>query len=221
MFNDRQDAGRQLARRLRDLHPSDPVVLALPRGGVVVGAAVAAGLECPLDVLVVCKLGAPHQPELAIGAVTDDESPQRILNQDLIRRLGVDDRYVEREMAGQLEEVRRRQAIYRRGQAAVPIAGRTVIVVDDGIATGATVRAGLIGLRTASSHVVLAVPVAPPEATQRLGGEVDELICLETPAAFMAVGAFYLDFRQVTDEEVVALLAEATRRSRRAGNEGT
>lgn len=218
MFNDRQDAGRQLARRLRDLHPSDPVVLALPRGGVVVGAAVAAGLECPLDVLVVCKLGAPHQPELAIGAVTDDESPQRILNQDLIRRLGVDDRYVEREMAAQLEEVRRRQAIYRRGQAAVPIAGRTVIVVDDGIATGATVRAGLIGLRTASSHVVLAVPVAPPEATQRLGGEVDELICLETPAAFMAVGAFYLDFRQVTDEEVVALLEEAARRDK--GTEG-
>ncbi len=104
----------------------------------------------------------------------------------------------------------------------MPIAGRTVIVVDDGIATGATVRAGLIGLRqTASSRVVLAVPVAPPEATQRLGGEVDELICLGTPAAFMAGGAFYLDFRQVTDEEVVALLEEATRRSRRAGNEAT
>ncbi len=222
MFNDRQDAGRQLAQRLRDLHPPDPVVLALPRGGVVVGAEVAAGLECPLDVLVVRKLGAPHQPELAIGAVTDDGSPQRILNEDLIRRLGVDDRYVEREIAGQLEEVRRRQALYRRGQAAVPIAGRTVIVVDDGIATGATVRAGLIGLRqTASSRVVLAVPVAPPEATQRLGGEVDDLICLETPASFMAVGAFYLDFRQVTDEEVVALLEEATRRARRAGNEAT
>jgi putative phosphoribosyl transferase len=164
-------------------------------------------------VLVVRKLGAPHQPELAIGAVTDDESPQQILNEDLIRRLGVDDDYLEREIASQLEEVRRRQALYRRGRAAVPIAGRTVIVVDDGIATGATVRAGLIGLRqTAARPVVLAVPVAPPEATQRLGCEVDELVCLETPASFMAVGAFYLDFRQVTDEEVVALLEEATKR---------
>ncbi len=183
------------------------MVFGLPRGGVVVAAEVAEALRSPLDVLVVRKLGAPHQPELAIGAVTDGDQPQRILNGELIRRLSVDQAYLDSEIAAQLDEVRRRQWLFRRGRPALPIRGRTVVVVDDGIATGATVRAGIICLRRSEPrHLILAVPVAPPETVESLRGEVDELICLHTPASFKAVGAFYVDFRQTSDEEVVALL---------------
>ncbi len=185
----------------------DPVVFGLPRGGVVVAAEVAEALRSPLDVLVVRKLGAPHQPELAIGAVTDGDQPQRILNEALIRRLAVDQSYIDAQIAAQLDEVRRRQRLYRRDRPPVPVRGRTVIVVDDGIATGATVRAGIAGLRRSEPrHLVLAVPVAPPETVESLRGEVDELVCLYTPAMFTAVGTLYLDFRQTSDEEVVALL---------------
>lgn len=207
MFKHRQDAGRQLAERLMHRRGQDPVVFGLPRGGVVVAAEVAEALGSPLDVLVVRKLGAPHQPELAIGAVTDGDQPQQILNEVLIRRLAVDQSYIDAQIAAQLDEVRWRQRLYRRGRPPVGVRGRTVIVVDDGIATGATVRAGIAGLRRSEPrHLVLAVPVAPPETVESLRGEVDELVCLHTPASFTAVGAFYLDFRQTSDEEVVALL---------------
>src|SRR5437870_4859195 len=164
MFRDRQDAGRRLAQRLEHLKPQHPIVLGLPRGGVVVAAEVARALDAPLDVLIVRKLGAPHQPELAIGAVTDGEQPQTVLNRDLIDALAVSQDYLQREIDEQLEEIRRRQEYYRHGRAAVPIANHAVIVIDDGIATGATVRAGLTALRQMHPvYLVLAVPVAPPE----------------------------------------------------------
>ena len=210
MFENRVQAGRQLAARLqhlRDEPPTDVVVLGLPRGGVVVAAEIAAGLPAPLDVLVVRKLRAPRQPELAIGAVADGEHPHRFLNDRVIARLGVEDEYLQREIAMQLDELRRRQALYRRGRPAIPLTGRTLVVADDGIATGATVRAGIKALRRAApERIVLAVPVGPRESVRSLASDVDELICLETPSEFISVGEFYGDFRQTTDAEVIAAL---------------
>lgn len=207
MFENRQEAGRQLGQRLLHLIEERPVVLGLPRGGVVVAAEVALALGAPLDVLVVRKLGAPHQPELAIGAVTNGDQPQRILNDRVIALVGVSDEYLQTETAAQLDEVRRRQALYRGGRSAVTIGERTVIVVDDGIATGATVRAGIRSLRQIKvKQIVLAVPVAPPQTAELLRAEVDELVCLATPHTFAAVGAFYQDFSQTTDAAVIAAL---------------
>ncbi len=189
------------------------MVLGLPRGGVIVAAQIAEALTAPLDVLVVRKLGAPLQPELAIGAVTDGDQPQQIFNDELINRLAVSREYLNREIECQLAEVRRRQALYRGGRPAVKILRQTVIVADDGIATGATVRAGIQALRgNGAARIVLAVPVAPLQAAQSLRQEVDELLCLQTPASFTAVGAFYGDFRQVTDEEVIDTLQKAAER---------
>ena len=207
MFENRQEAGRQLGQRLLHLIDERPVVLGLPRGGVVVAAEVALALDAPLDVLVVRKLGAPHQPELAIGAVTNGDQPQRILNDRVIALVGVSEEYLQTETAAQLDEVQRRQALYRGGRSAITTAGRTVIVVDDGIATGATVRAGIRSLRqTNVKQIVLAVPVSPPQTAELLRAEVDELVCLATPHTFAAVGAFYQDFRQTTDAAVIAAL---------------
>jgi putative phosphoribosyl transferase len=187
--------------------------LALPRGGVAVGYEVARALRAPLDVIVVRKLGAPEQPELGIGAVVDGEHPQLVLNEDVVRALEVSGDYLKREMAEQLREVRRRQESYRGGHPPVPIAGHTAIVVDDGIATGGSVRAAVRGLRGAGpQRLVLAVPVAPPEIIDVLRGEADDLICLSTPLFFRAVGQFYEDFTQLTDADVVRLLEAARQR---------
>jgi putative phosphoribosyl transferase len=216
MFVNREEAGQQLAERLghlKDRHPEGVVVLGLPRGGVVVAARIADALGAPLDVLVVRKLGAPGQPELALGAVTDGDRPQQIFNDRVIRTLGVGRDYLDQEIERQLQEVRRRQELYRGGRPGEALEGRCAVVVDDGIATGATVRAGIQALRrSAVASIVLAVPVAPPETAAALAGEVDELICLDTPGGFMAVGAFYADFSQTTDEEVIALLEAAAQR---------
>jgi putative phosphoribosyl transferase len=207
MFANREEAGRRLAGLLMHLRGSAPVVLGLPRGGVVVAAQVARALEAPLDVLVVRKIPAPEQPELALGAVTDGEQPRLVLNHQIVAALRVSQEDLDRAVAEQLEEVRRRQRLYRDGRPAPPLEGRAVIVVDDGIATGATVAAGLEALRHARpARLVLAVPVGPPEAIAALRSKVDELHCLEAPAHFAAVGAFYRDFRQTADAEVVALL---------------
>jgi len=214
VFENRAQAGRQLAARLehvRDDPATDVVVLGLPPGGVMVAAEIAACLRAPLDVLVVRKLRAPRQPELAIGAVADGEHPQRILNDRVIASLGVEDEYLQRETAIQFDELRRRQASYRRGRPASPLTGRTLVVVDDGIATGATVRAGIKALRErAPASIVLAVPVGPADAVRSLSEDVDELICLETPSVFTAVGEFYEDFRQTTDAQVIAALERLT-----------
>jgi putative phosphoribosyl transferase len=210
-FADRRDAGRRLAAELARRNLPDPVVLALPRGGVPVGYEVARALGAPLDIVVVRKLGAPGQPELGIGAVSDGDHPLSVLNQDVMSSLVVPQDYLDREVAAQLAEIRRRQAAYRGGRAALPVAGHTAIVVDDGLATGGTMRAALRSVRRAGpARLVLAVPVAPPSALATLAGEVDETVCLATPELFGAVGYFYRDFTQTTDEEVVRLLASVT-----------
>jgi len=212
LFKDRRDAGRQLVARLRRYEHESPAVLALPRGGVPVGYEIATALGAPLDIIVVRKLGAPGQPELGIGAVVDGEHPEGVLNDEVVQLLGVSDEYLRHEVGRQLEEIRRRQAAYRGGHEAAPIADRTAILVDDGLATGASMRAAVRGVRRARPRrVVLAVPVAPTDTVASFRGEVDDVVCLSTPELFGAVGNFYQDFSQTTDAEVVELLAAARR----------
>ncbi len=210
MFKNRRDAGRKLAAPLLVYRDQHPVVLALPRGGVPVAYEIACALDAPLDIIVVRKLGAPGQPELGIGAVVDGDHPQRVFNEDLLRLLHVSDDYLNREVALELQEIRRRQERYRGGRPPVAVADRTAIVVDDGIATGASMRAALRGVRRSRPRrLVLAVPIAPPDTIAALRPEVDDLVCLSTPAFFQAVGQFYDEFTQTTDEEVIRLLEAA------------
>ena len=217
LFGDRADAGRQLATRLLRYKDERPVVLGLPRGGVPVAYEIACALDAPLDVIMVRKLGAPDQPELGIGAIVDGDHPQRVLNEDVLHLLHVSRQYIELEVARQLDEIHRRQALLRSGRPRVDLADRTVIVVDDGVATGGTVRAALRGVRRANPRrIVLAIGVAPPETIQVLRTEVDDLVCIATPAVFGAVGQFYRDFRQVSDGEVIALLGRAADHAARA-----
>jgi putative phosphoribosyl transferase len=212
MFADRRDAGRRLGRRLADLGLADPLVLALPRGGVSIGLEVAQALGAPLDVVLVRKIGAPWHKELAAGAVVDGERPELVLNDDVIRGYGIDGAYLEAEKQRQLAEIERRRKLYLGGRQRPGIAGRTAIVVDDGIATGATVRAALHAVRRAGPQaLVLAVPVASPEVLDRLAPDADRVVCLHPDPDLMAVGQYYRDFRQVEDEEVVAMLEEAAR----------
>jgi putative phosphoribosyl transferase len=215
MYRDRRDAGQQLAVRLFHYRTEHPVVLALPRGGVPVGFEIALALDAPLDIVVVRKLGAPGEPELAIGAVTDGDRPQSVLNRDVMWARRVSDEYLRREVAVEVHEIQRRQECYRRGHPAEPIDGRTAIVVDDGMATGASMRAALRGVRRKHpKHLVLAVPVAPPETVEALRAKVDDLVCLFTPTFFHAVGQFYADFGQTRDEEVIRLLDIVRQRER-------
>jgi putative phosphoribosyl transferase len=188
------------------------VVLALPRGGVPVAFQVSQELGAPLDVVLVRKIGAPGQPELGLGAVVDGDNPQVVLNDELVELVRPSRRYLESEEKHQLEEIERRRAVYRPGRAPIPLQGRTVIVVDDGIATGGTMKAVLQALaKIGTKRIVLAVPVAPPETLGELAQLVDEVVCLMTPQPFYAVGAFYRDFTQTTDEEVIALLSRAAK----------
>ncbi|MDR7587078.1 MAG: phosphoribosyltransferase [Armatimonadota bacterium] len=205
IFRDRREAGAQLAEALQSCRDRRPVVLAVPRGGVVVGYQVAVALDAPLDVVVPRKLRAPFNPELAIGAVAHDGSVY--LDEGLVRTLGVPDDYLRQEIAYQTEEIRRRMHAYRGERPLPDVAGATAIVVDDGVATGATMIAALRAVRALGPReLVAAVPVAPPETVERLRREADQVVCLHTPALFYAVGQFYEDFSQTTDEEVVALL---------------
>ena len=209
VYINREAAGRMLARRLMSYAHSDVVVLGIPRGGVPVAKEVADALDAPLDIIVVRKLGAPGQPELGIGAVVDGDHPRTIFNQDIVEHLGISDEYIEAEVARQLKEVKRREAAYRGGRPKIPIAGKTVIVVDDGIATGSSVRAALRGVRRQKPRrLILAIPVAPAESIETLQSDADEIVCLETPEDFFAVGQFYRDFRQVSDEQVKAILTK-------------
>ena len=207
IFADRAEAGERLGEALRHLAGSDPVVLAIPRGGVIVGEAVARTLDAPLDVVVPRKIGAPGNPELAIGAVAPGI---RVLDQRMLGALGVSDAYLDREIAAQEAEIERRQTAYRQGRPPQRVEGRTAIVVDDGVATGSTSVAALRWARgQGAEQVVLAVPVAPPQSLDRLGAEVDELVVLETPRPFFAVGEWYRDFGQTSDAEVVDALARS------------
>jgi putative phosphoribosyl transferase len=207
IFADRADAGEQLAKALLDHATGDSVVLAIPRGGVIVGGAVARALGAPLDVVVPRKIGAPGNPELGIGAIAPGV---RVLDPRLIRTLRVTPQYLEREIAAQEREIERRERAYRRGRPPVEVKGKVAIVVDDGIATGSTAAAALRWARAqGASKVILAVPVAPMQALRRLAGEADEIVVLATPDPFMAVGEWYRRFDQTSDDEVVAALAQA------------
>ena len=207
IFRDRR---RRLAAVLAPYSESRPVVLALPRGGVPVGFEVAKALAAPLDVLLVRKIGAPGHEELGLGAVVDGHDPQLVLNEDLVRAVAPPAGYIESEERRQLAEIERRRQHYVGDRSPIAVEGRTVIVVDDGIATGATVKAALRGLaRNRPARLVLAVPVAPADSLEELSAECDELVCLATPDPFYAVGPHYRNFRQTEDAEVVRLLDEA------------
>jgi putative phosphoribosyl transferase len=204
-FRDRADAGRQLAWRLQQYRTEAPVVVGLPRGGVPVAAEVARALESPLDVLVVRKLGCPWQPELAMGAVGEDGA--MVLNPALIAGIGLAPQDLAEVVRTERGELERRLARYRGTRPAVPVQGRTVIVVDDGLATGATARAAIRVLRQRGARrIVLAVTVAPPQTVTALGDVADEVVALETPRAFLAIGQCYDDFGQTSDQEVTRLL---------------
>ena len=210
VFADRRDAGRRLAAALRGYARENPLVLALPRGGVPVGYEVARELGAPLDLVFVRKIGAPAQPELGLGAVVDGDDPQLVVNEDVVREVRPPPGYVEAEARRQLAEIERRRQLYRGGRLPEPVANRTVIVVDDGIATGGTVRAVLRALaRLGPRRLVLAVPVAPRDSIRSLRAEADEVVCLATPEPFYAVGAHYDDFAQTEDRDVIELLAMA------------
>ena len=206
-FRDRMAAGHALAALLEEYaHRDDTIVLALPRGGVPVAREIALALQAPLDVLVVRKLGVPWQPEFAAGAIAP--GGVLVLNHQAEAEIPGLKRLLEPVLAQERRELARREAAYRRGRQALDVAGRTVILVDDGIATGATIEAAAVALHAMNARsIVIAVPVAPPEATRRLARHADRIVCLEQPADFMAVGQYYEEFPQLTDAEVVRLLA--------------
>jgi putative phosphoribosyl transferase len=209
-FRDRADAGRQLVPRLMIYAGQNPVVLALPRGGVPVAFEVAQALRAPLDLIFVRKIGAPGHAEYGLGAVVDGAHPQVVLNEEALSLLNVPPGYIEEETQRQLKEIERRRQHYLAGRQPVDVAGRIAIVVDDGIATGGTVRAALKGLsRARPARLILAVPVAPRDTIERLKAEADEVICLMTPEPFYAVGEHFDDFSQTSDREVTTLLDEA------------
>ena len=209
-FADRRDAGRQLADKLRGLDLVDPVVIALPRGGVPVAFEVAAALRAPLDVLVARKLGAPFQPELGVGAMAEDGVP--LFHAATLSWLGLSVENMAGTVAQETKELARRVKLYRGNATRLPVTGRTAIVVDDGLATGATARAALRALRREQpAELVLAVPVGPPDAHRLIANDADCVVLVAAPARLSSVGQWYDDFTQTSDEEVLALLAEARR----------
>ncbi len=212
MFQDRAEAGRRLLAALPPLKGAETVVVALPRGGVPVAEPIAEALGAPLDVVLVRKVGVPGHRELALAAVTDGDDPVLSVNEAVARHAGLD-RAAIRELAQpQLDEIARRRETWFAGREAIEVKGKTVIVVDDGIATGATMRASLRALRARDpARIVLAVPVAPADTLEDLEGLADTVLCLETPQPFIAVGAHYQSFGQVPDAEVGVALARSGR----------
>ncbi len=207
VFHDRTDAGRQLARALLKYKGQHPVILALPRGGVPVAAEVASVLDAPLDLVLVRKIGVPNQPELAMGAVTDGKVPAVVRNNDIIELCGISDQSFDSVCRDELAEIERRRQRYIGDRPRAEVEGKVAIIVDDGIATGATTLAAIKAVRSRKPReLVLAVPVAPFDSIKRLHSEVDAIVCLDTPRDLGAIGYFYEDFRQVDDEKVIATL---------------
>lgn len=211
IFTDRLAGGRSLAERLMHLRNKDVVVVGLPRGGVPVAAVVAKALNAPLDVILVRKLGVPSQPELAMGAIGEDDV--RVLNDEVVQLTGITGDEIARVEARERGELERRVARFRSGRELVPLTNRVVVIVDDGVATGSTARAACAVVRArGASHIVLAVPVAPPGWEQDLAGVADEYVCVATPSGFSSVGQFYSNFTQVTDDDVVDCLDQAIKK---------
>jgi putative phosphoribosyl transferase len=206
-FKDRSDAGRKLAKALAAYKDQCPVILALPRGGVPVAAEVAAALHAPLDLILVRKIGLPIQPELAMGAVVDGGAPIIVRNEDVIRWEGIDETEFKAICDSELVEIERRRQRYLGSRERSDVAGRIAIVIDDGIATGATIRAALRATRMRNpKKLVLAVPVAPTDNLVALRSDADEVVCLEDYEFFGAIGGYYANFNQVADEEVIKML---------------
>ena len=206
-FRDRREAGRRLAERLSGLRASSPLVLGLPRGGVPVASEVAKALRAPLDILVVRKLGVPFQPELGMGAVGEDGV--RVLNADVLRQARVTESQLAQVEARERAEVEERAARLRGGRPAIPLQARTVVIVDDGLATGGTARAAVrVARERGAARVILAVPVAPPETVAALRRDADDVVAVETPEPFFAIGGWYSDFSPTSDDEVIALLTQ-------------
>ncbi len=207
-FADRTEAGCKLAKELAGYKGQNAVVLALPRGGVPVAAQVAEALKAPMDLILVRKIGVPMQPELAMGAVVDGASPLIVRNEDVIQLAGIEEADFKRVCDGELAEIERRRKLYLGGRKRIEVAGRVAIVIDDGIATGATTRAALRATRTRKpKKLILAVPVAPTDSLAAMRSEVDEVVCLEDYESFGAIGFYYSDFHQTSDQEVIDTLA--------------
>lgn len=205
VFRDRKQAGQTLAGALKHFRGQDVIVLAIPRGGVVVGSEVARFLGAPLDIIVTRKIGAPGQPEYAVGAVTPEG--EAILDELAVKTLGIESEYIEKEAARQAAEVRDRMRRFRGENPSPLLRGKTVVIVDDGIATGSTVLAAVRSVRRQSAKsVIVAAPVGPADSVAKLSQEADDVVCLETPEPFFAIGDFYSDFEQVEDDEVKRIL---------------
>lgn len=214
VFKNRREAGRLLAQVVAQRQFPDPVIIALPRGGVPVAIEVANMLKAPLDLVLVRKLGAPMQPELAVGAVVDGASQEIVLNDEIVDETGTSEDYIRSETARQLGIIEERRKLWIEGRDQVPVTGKTAIVVDDGIATGATIRAALHALRRQSPRrLVVATPIAAPETCRALRADADEIITIVEPRKLGAIGLYYRDFSQVGDGEVTAMLQEFDKQS--------
>ncbi|MDG4906069.1 phosphoribosyltransferase [Mesorhizobium sp. WSM4898] len=210
MFRDRQDAGQKLGASLELLQLKDPIVLALPRGGVPVAAEVAKALHAPLDLVIVRKVGAPGNPELAVAAIVDGEPPDVVLNREIVEAYSLGDSALRVLIAQERPELERRRAAYRGRELPLSVAGKTVIVVDDGAATGTTMKVAIRALKRRSPRkIIVALPVAPPETVDELAQEADLTICLNQPARFRALGYYYGNFPQLSDDEVIDMLTLA------------
>ncbi len=211
LFKDRQEAGELLARELAEFQGRRVVVLGIPRGGIIVARELARRLQADLDIVLAHKLRTPGQTELAMGSVSEDG--RLFLNEEIVREMGIGEAYIQQEKARQMAEIRRRTDLFRRVSPKVPLAGRTVIITDDGVATGATTQAAFWAVRLEKPEkLIAALPVGPEDTISRLAEDVDEMICLRTPPFFAAVGQFYRRFEPVEDEEVLKILEEEQQR---------
>lgn len=209
MFQDRQDAGRKLAEELVKLRLADPVVLALPRGGVPVAAEIADALKAPLDLVIVRKVGAPGNPELAVAAIVDGNPPDIVLNREIVEAYNLDDSELRILVSRERPELERRRVAYLGVRHPIPVAGKTAILVDDGAATGATMKVAIRALKRRSPReIVVALPVAPPDTVVELSREAARIVCLTQPVRFLALGYHYHDFPQLADDEVIRLVRD-------------